>query len=109
MHLHTWSTELTHRGEPGVVIDTAVNTTFRHTPLSCAHPAVPVLGCIVDFNMRCSLRQVFAVMTEAVLGDLDGVEVALRPPLSRQRDTWVTKRDEQRLIQMTPWSIQNRR
>lgn len=90
--LRTWSTELTHRGGSGLVVDTAEAATFRHTPGRCAGPTVSLLGCIVDVHVRRALRQVFAVMAQAVLSDLDGVEVALWAPLSGQRNSWVEKR-----------------
>lgn len=43
-----------------------------------------------------ALGQVFAVMAQAVLSDLDGVEVALRSPLSGQGHTWVEKREAEK-------------
>lgn len=94
--LHTWSTELTHGGSSGLVVDTAQTATFRHTPGRCAGSAVSVLSCVVDLHMGRALRQVFAVMAQAVLSDLDGVEVALRAPLSGQRHTWVEKREAEK-------------
>ena len=92
--LHTWSTELTHGGSSGLVVDTAETATFRHTPGRRAGPAVSLLGCVVDLHVGRALGQVFAVMAQAVLSDLDGVEVALRAPLSGQRHAWVEKREE---------------
>lgn len=80
--LHTWSTELTHGGSSGLVRDAAETATFRHTPGRRAGPAVSLLGGVVDLNVGRALGQVFAVMAQAVLGDLNGVEVALRAPLS---------------------------
>lgn len=89
--LHTWSTELTHGGCSGPVVDTAETATFRHTPGRCAGPIVSLLGCIIDLHVGRALRQVFAVMAQAILSNLDGVEVALRAPLSGQRHTWVER------------------
>lgn len=80
--LHTWSTELTHGGSSGLVGDAAETATFRHTPGRRAGPAVSLLGGVVDLNVGRALGQVFAVMAQAVLGNLNGVEVALRAPLS---------------------------
>lgn len=74
-------------------MDTAETATFRHTPGGCAGPAVSLLRRIVNLHMGRALGQVFAVMAQAVLGNLDGVEVALRAPLSGQRHTWVEKRE----------------
>lgn len=83
--LHTWSTELTHRGSSGLVVDAAETATFRHAPGRCASPAVLLLGCVVHLHVGGALGQVFAVVAQTVLGNLDGVEVALRAPLSGQR------------------------
>lgn len=91
--LHTWSTELTHGGGSGLVVDTAETATFWHTPGRCAGPAVSLLGCVVDLHVGRALGQVFTVVAQAILSNLDGVEVALRTPLSGQRHTWVEKRD----------------
>lgn len=85
--LHTWSTELTHGGSSGLVVDTAETATFWNAPGRRAGPAVSLLGGIVDLHMRGALGQVLAVMAQAVLSNLDGVEVALRAPLSRQWHT----------------------
>lgn len=79
------STELTHGGCSGLVVDTAEAATFWHTPRGCAGPVVSLLGCIVDLHMGRALGQVFAVMAQAILCYLDGVEVALWAPLSGQR------------------------
>ncbi len=85
--LHTWSTELTHGGSSGLVVDTAKAATLRNTPGRRAGPTISLLGCVVDLHMGRALGQVFAVMTQAILSNLDGVEVALRAPLGRQRHT----------------------
>lgn len=85
--LRTQSAELTHRGRSGLVVDTAEAATFRHTPGSRAGPAVPLLGCVVNLHAGSTLSQVLAVMAQTILGNLDGVEVALRTPLSGQRHT----------------------
>lgn len=74
-------------------MDTAETATFRHTPGRCAGSAVSLLGCIVDLHVGRALGQVFAVVAQAILSDLNGVEVALRAPLSGQRHAWVEKRD----------------
>lgn len=78
---HTWSTELTHGGSSGLVVHAAETATFRHTPGRWAGPAVSLLGCVVDLYVGRALGQVFAVMAQAILSNLDGVEVALRAPL----------------------------
>lgn len=72
-------------------MNTAETATFWHTPGRCAGPALSLLGCIVDFHVGRTLSQVFAVMAQTVLGNLDGIEVALRAPLSGQRHAWVEK------------------
>lgn len=91
------SAELTHSGSPCFVVDTAETATFRHTPRGCAGPAVSLLDCIVDLHVWGALGQVFAVMAQAVLGNLDGIEIALRAPLSGQRHTWMgTKEDKEK-------------
>lgn len=86
--LHTWSTKLTHRGSSDLVMDTAETAAFRHAPRCCAGPAVSLLSCVIDLHVGSALCQVFAVMTQPVLGNLDGIEVALRAPLGGQRHTW---------------------
>lgn len=43
-----------------------------------------------------ALSQVFAVMAQTVLGNLDGIEVALRAPLGGQRHAWVEKKEVER-------------
>lgn len=90
------SAELTHRGSPCFVVDTAETATFWHTPRGCAGPAVSLLDRIVDLHMWGALSQVFAVMAQAVLGNLDGVEIALRAPLSGQRHTWMQTKEEEK-------------
>lgn len=77
-------------------MDTAQAAAFWHTPGGCAGPAVSLLRCVVDLHVGRALGQVFAVVAQAVLGDLDGVEVALRAPLSGERHTWL-KKDEIRI------------
>lgn len=86
--LHTLSVELTHGGSPGLVLDTAQTAALWHTPGGCAGAAVSLLRRIIDLHVGGALGQVFAVMAQAVLGDLDGVEVALRAPLSGERHAW---------------------
>ena len=95
--LLTWSTELTHGGSSGLVVDTAESTTFRHTPGCRAGPAVSLLRGVVDLHVGRALRQVFAVMAQTVLGNLDGVEVALRAPLGGERHAWVKRRESGKL------------
>lgn len=90
--LLTWSGELTHRGSSALVVYTAEAATFWHTPQSWAGPTVSLLSCIVDLHMGRALSQVFAVMAQTVLGNLNGVEVALRAPLSGQRHAWEDKK-----------------
>lgn len=82
---HTWSAEQTHRGRSCLVMDTTQAATFWHTPGRCADPAVLFLGRVVDLHMWSTLSQVFAVMAQTVLGNLDGIEVTLRAPLSGER------------------------
>lgn len=77
-------------------MDTAEAAAFRHTPGGCAGTAVSLLRRVVDLHVGGPLGQVLAVVAQAVLGDLDGVEVALRAPLSGERHTWLRK-DEIRL------------
>lgn len=77
-------------------MDTAQAATFRHAPGDGAGPAVPLLGRVVDLHVGWALRQVLAVVAQAILGDLDGVEVALRTPLSGQRHAWVDKSEAHR-------------
>lgn len=77
-------------------MDTAQAAAFWHTPGGCAGPAVSLLRRIVYLHMGRALGQVLAVMAQAILGDLDGVEVPLRAPLSGQRHTWF-RRDEIRI------------
>lgn len=79
------SAELAHGGSSELVVDTAQAATLRHAPGGGAGPAVPLLGRVVDLHVGRALCQVLAVVAQAVLGDLDGVEVALRTPLSGQR------------------------
>lgn len=86
--LHTWSTELTHGGSSDLVMDTAQSATLRHAPRRCG-PAVSLLSGVINLHVGRALRQVFAVMAQPILGNLDGVEVALRAPLGGQRYTWV--------------------
>lgn len=69
-------------------MDAAQAAAFWHTPGGCAGPAVSLLRRIVDLHVGGPLGQVFAVMAQAVLGDLDGVEVALRAPLGGERHAW---------------------
>lgn len=90
--LHTWSAELTYRGRSALVMDTAEAATFWHAPRGWAGPAVPLLGCVVNLHVGWALSQVLAVMTQTILGNLDGIEVALRTPLSGQRNTWVERK-----------------
>lgn len=85
--LLTWRSELTHIGSTGCFVDTAHTAAIRHTPFGSASLVLCLLGCIIDSHSGWVLSQVFAVMAQAVLGNLDGVEVALRAPLSRQRHT----------------------
>lgn len=68
-------------------MDAAQTATSWHTPGGCAGPAVSLLGRIVNLHMGRALGQVFAVMAQAILGDLDGIKVALRAPLGGQRHT----------------------
>lgn len=84
----TWSAELAHGGAPRLVVDAAQAATFGHAPGGGAGPAVPLLGRVVELHVGGPLRQVLAVVAQAVLGDLDGVEVALRTPLGGQRNAW---------------------
>lgn len=87
--LRTWSAELTHGGSSGLVVDAAEAATSRHTPGGRAGPAVSLLGRVVNLHMGRALGQVFAVMAQAILGDLDGIKVALRAPLGGQGHTCV--------------------
>jgi len=89
---HTWSTELTHGRGSGLVVDTAEDAPFGHAPGGGAGPAVSVLGRIVDLHVGGALRQVLAVVAQAILSDLDGVEVSLRTPLCGQRHACWKKR-----------------
>lgn len=66
-------------------MDTTQAATFRHTPGRGADPAVLLLGCVVDLDVGSALSQVFAVMAQTVLGNLDGIEVTLRAPLGGER------------------------
>lgn len=77
-------------------MDTAQAAAFRHTPGGCAGPAVSLLRCVVDLHVGRALGQVLAVVAQAVLGDLDGVEVALGAPLSGERHTWLKKEEIQK-------------
>lgn len=72
-------------------MDTAQAAAFRNTPGSCAGPAVSLLRRVVDLHVGGALGQVFAVVAQAVLGDLDGVEVALRAPLGGEGHPWFRK------------------
>lgn len=99
---HTLSVELAHGGSPGLVMDTAQTAAFWHTPGGCDGPAVSLLRRIIDLHVGGALGQVFAVMAQAILGDLDGVEVALRAPLSGERHAWF-RRDEIR-TRLNLWS-----
>lgn len=83
-----------HGGSSGLVVDMAEAATFWHNPWGCADPAVSLLSRIIDLHMGRSLSQIFAVMAQAILGNLDGVEVALRAPLGGQRHTWVEQKDQ---------------
>lgn len=69
-------------------MDAAQAAPLGHAPGRRAGPAVPLLGRVVHLHVRRPLRQVLAVVAEAVLGDLDGVEIALRAPLGGQRHAW---------------------
>lgn len=69
-------------------MDAAEDAALGRGPGRGAGPAVPVLGRVVDLHVGGALRQVFAVVAQAVLGDLDGVEVSLRAPLGGERDAW---------------------
>lgn len=102
---HTLSVELAHGGGPGLVMDTAQAAAFWHTPGGCDGPAVSLLRRIVDLHVGGALGQVFAVMAQAILGDLDGVEVALRAPLSGEGHAWF-RRDEIR-IRLNLWSAEH--
>lgn len=86
--LLTWSAELAYGGAPRLVVDAAQAAAFGHAPGGAAGPAVPLLGRVVEVHVGGALRQVLAVVAQAVLGDLDGVEVALRTPLGGQRNAW---------------------
>lgn len=70
-------------------MNTTQAATFGHTPGRCADPAVLLLGCVIDLHVGSTLGQVFAVMAQTVLGNLDGIEVTLRAPLSGERHTCV--------------------
>lgn len=94
--LNTWSAELPHGGSPGLVIDAAEPATFRYTPGRGVGSAVPLLRRVIDINVGSALGQVFAVMAQTVLGNLDGVKVALRAPLSGQRHAWVERKKEEK-------------
>lgn len=107
--LHTWSTELTHRGRSALVMDTAETATFWRTPGHCGGPAVSLLGCVVDLHVRSALSQVFAVMAQTVLGNLDGIEVTLRAPLSWQRHACMERREtEQENVKLSRKASLNR-
>lgn len=93
--LNTWSAELPHGGRSALVMDTAEAATFRYTPGRVVGAAVPFLGGVVDLHVGSALSQVFAVMAQTVLGNLDGIEVALRAPLSGQRHAWVERQEEE--------------
>lgn len=69
-------------------MDVAQAATFGHAPGGAAGPAVLLLGRVVELHVGGALGQVLAVVAQAVLGDLDGVEVALRTPLGGERNAW---------------------
>lgn len=73
-------------------MDTAETAAFRNGPQCGAGPAVSLLSCVIDLRVGRALCQVFAVMTQPILGNLDGIEVALRAPLGGQRHTWEERR-----------------
>lgn len=74
-------------------MDTAEAAALRHTPGGRAGAAVSLLRRVVHLHVGGPLGQVLAVVAQAVLGDLDGVEVALRAPLSGERHTWWRKEE----------------
>lgn len=71
----------------GLVVDTADAAAFGCRP-GCCGTTVSVLSSVIDLHMGRPLSQVFAVMAQAILSDLDGIKVALRTPLRGQRHTW---------------------
>lgn len=79
----TWCAELADRGGARLVVDAAEGTALGNGPGAGA--AVTLLRRVVHLHVRRALRQVLAVVAQAVLGDLDGVEVALWSPLGGQR------------------------
>lgn len=74
-------------------MDAAERAAFGHAPRRRAGAAVSLLGRVVDLHVGRAFGQVFAVMAQAVLGDLDGVEVALGAPLGGQRHAWEGRRE----------------
>lgn len=68
-------------GELGFIGHRGKGAAFGHRPLSSPAAPVLLLGRFVHLDVRGLLGQVFAVVTQPVLRDLDGIEVALRSPL----------------------------
>jgi len=75
-------------------VDAAQAAALWHAPGRRAGPAVSVLRRVVDLHVGGALRQVLAVVAQAVLSDLDGVEVALRAPLRGQRHAWEAEEED---------------
>lgn len=68
-------------GELGFIGHCGKGAALGHDPLGCPAAPVLLLSRFVHLDVRGLLCQVFAVVTQPVLCDLDGIEVALRSPL----------------------------
>ena len=69
-------------------MDSRQAAALGHTPGAWAgRPAVPLFGRVVHLHVGGALRQVLAVVAQTVLGNLDGVEVALGAPLGGEGHT----------------------
>ena len=90
----TGGAELSDGGSACLVVHAAQAAALGHSPGGAGgRPAVPallvlVLRRVVHLHTGRVLRQVLAVVAEAVLGDLDGIKVALGTPLGGEGHAW---------------------
>ena len=75
----TWGTELSGGGGPRGVQEFSEGTSLGDRPWTGASSGS--LGPVVQLHAGGALRQVLAVVAQAILGDLNRVEVALWAPL----------------------------